>query len=380
MMKRIYFDNAATTPLHPLVADEMYRLMQKTFGNPSSAHASGREARSVIERARKTIADLLNVSPAEIFFTATGTEADNTAIQSAVHTYGLKHAITSRLEHHAVLHALQALEKAGHITISYVAVDPMGHIDYGHLEQLLKDHPQSLLCLMHANNEIGTLTDIHRVADLCNAYQALFHCDTVQTIGHYPLDLNPLKARSIAGSAHKFHGPKGVGFLYLEAGLKRQPLIYGGAQERHLRGGTENVYGIAGMAKALEIACQDREQHQKHIQTLKSYFIKELRQHFAEVRFNGETDPDKSLYTVLNVSFPPFPWGESLLYSLDAAGICASGGSDCSSGEEGGSHVLAGIGADPARPSVRFSFSRYNTIAEIDVTITKLKELIKPTP
>jgi cysteine desulfurase len=372
---RIYFDNAATTPIDPEVLKEMYRVMENHYGNPSSIHAHGRESRSVIEKARKTIANLLHASPAEIFFTSGGTEADNTAIRSGIMDNGIKHAISSRIEHHAVIHTLEAMQKAGTIKLSFVDTDNKGNIDYTHLEELLKGNERSFVSLMHANNELGTINDMERIGDLCEHYNAIYHADTVQTMGHYRHNLSKLKAHFTVCAAHKLHGPKGIGFLYVNHRVKIKPFIYGGAQERNMRGGTENIYGIAGLAKALEMAYAEMEQHQNHIQSLKTYMIDQLKANIPAIEFNGEIEPDKSLYTVLNVSFPCSDMADMLLFNLDIAGISASGGSACSSGSDIGSHVLTAIGGDPNRPSVRFSFSKYNTQKEVDFTVSKLKEL-----
>jgi cysteine desulfurase len=371
---RIYLDNAATTPIDPEVMKEMVQVMEGNYGNPSSIHAHGREARSLIEKARKTIANLLHTSPAEIFFTSGGTEADNTAIRCGIIDHGLTHAITSRIEHHAVVHTLEAMQKTGAIKLSFVDVDDKGNISYEHLEQLLQNNERSFVSLMHANNELGTLTDIERVGNLCEQYNALFHCDTVQTVGHYPHDLSKLKIHFMVCAAHKLHGPKGTGFLHINHKVKINPMIYGGSQERNMRGGTENIYGIVGLAKALEMAYTDMAVHQEHIQGLKSYMIAQLQQ-IPGIQFNGETDADKSLYTVLNVSFPEMEMADMLLFSLDIAGISASGGSACSSGTDIGSHVLTGIGANSNRPAVRFSFSKYNTREEIDFAVSKIREI-----
>ncbi|GAB2685371.1 cysteine desulfurase family protein [Mucilaginibacter koreensis] len=374
-MTRVYLDNAATTPLDPEVLKTMAQVMENQYGNPSSIHAHGREARTLIEKARKTVANLLHASPAEIFFTSGGTEADNTALKCGISGYNLKHAITSRMEHHAVVHTLEAMEKAGLIKLSFVNADSKGNIDYTHLEQLLQENERSFVSLMHANNEIGTLTDIERIGNICEQYDAIFHCDTVQTVGHYPHDLSKLKVHFMVCAAHKLHGPKGVGFLYVNHKIKINPMIYGGSQERNMRGGTENVYGIAGLAKALEIAYAEMDEHQQHIQSLKTEMISRLQEEIPGVSFNGETEADKSLYTVLNVSFPEMEMADMLLFNLDIAGISASGGSACSSGTNIGSHVLGAIGADPARPAVRFSFSKYTTRQDIDYTMNKLKEI-----
>lgn len=374
-MTRVYLDNAATTPIDPEVLKEMYKVMENYYGNPSSIHSHGREVRALIERSRKTIANLLHTSPAEIFFTSGGTEADNMAIRCGITDNNLKHAITSRLEHHAVLHTLEAMEKDGAIKLSYVNVDNQGNINYNHLEELLQSNGRTLVSLMHANNEIGTINDIERIGELCEQYDAIYHCDTVQTMGHYQHDLSKMKVHFMVCAAHKLHGPKGIGFLHVNHRMKIKPFIYGGAQERNMRGGTENVYGIVGLAKALEVAYADMEEHREHILGLKSYMIEQLKENIYGIEFNGEITPDKSLYTVLNASFPCSDMADMLLFNLDIAGISASGGSACSSGSDIGSHVLTAIGGDPARPSVRFSFSKYNTRQEIDYTIARLKEL-----
>src|ERR1700744_1171998 len=372
---RVYFDNAATTPIDPEVLKEMYKVMENNYGNPSSIHSHGREARSLVEKARKTIANLLYTSPAEIFFTSGGTEADNTAIRCGIIDNGVKHAITSRLEHHAVIHTLEAMEKAGTIKLSLVDTDNKGNVNYEHLEELLKNNERSLVSIMHANNELGTMSDMERIGDLCEHYNAIYHADTVQTMGHYKHDLSKLKAHFMVCAAHKLHGPKGIGFLHVNHRIKIKPFIYGGSQERNMRGGTENVYGIIGLAKALEMAYADMEEHQNHIQGLKTYMKEQLIEMIPDVQFNGETDPEKSLYTVLNVSFPETELADMLLFNLDIAGISASGGSACSSGTDIGSHVLTAIGASASRPSVRFSFSKNTTKEEIDYTLEKIRAL-----
>ncbi len=372
-MKRIYLDNAATTPLDPVVLEEMLPLMREQFGNPSSIHGHGRVVRSAIEKARKKVAELLNTSPSEIFFTSGGTEADNTAIRNTVLSKGIKHIITSPLEHHAVLHTAEHLEKEGLAKVSLVELDSKGYVDYAHLEELLRTNEPSLISLMHGNNEIGNLLDLDRVGQLATEYKALFHSDTVQTMGHYKHDLQQMKTNFIVGAAHKFHGPKGVGFLYMQAGTKIPPFIHGGAQERNMRGGTENVYGIVGLAKALEIAYAEMADHQQYIQGLKTHMIARLKEAIPEIGFNGDPETsEQSLYTVLNVSFPPTADSEMLLFNLDIEGISASGGSACSSGSDVGSHVLRALKADPSRPSARFSFSKYTTKEEIDTVVEKL--------
>jgi cysteine desulfurase len=376
-MNRIYLDNAATTPIDRAVIDAMLPMMETNFGNPSSIHGHGREVRSAIERARKTIAGLLNTSPAEITFTSGGTEADNMAIVRSIEKFEITHAITSQLEHHAVLHTLEYLAGKGKIKLSFVALDEKGHIDLTHLEELLRDNPKTLVSLMHGNNEIGNLLNMDKVGQLCEDYGAVFHSDTVQTMGHYRHDLQQLKVDFLVGAAHKFHGPKGVGFLYINAKNKIQPLIHGGSQERNMRGGTENVYGIVGMAKALEIAYSGMDEHRKHVESLKERMITKLRQNIEGIQFNGDSDNlERSLYTVLNVSFPPSDEGDMFLFNLDINKISASGGSACTSGTDIGSHVLSALNTSPERPSVRFSFSKYNTAEEIDFVVNKLTELV----
>jgi cysteine desulfurase len=371
---KVYLDNAATTALDKEVLDEMLPYMMEHFGNPSSTHGYGRKTRSAIEVARKSVAKSLNVSPSEIFFTSGGTEADNQAIRCSVNDLGIKHAITSKIEHHAVLHTLEALAEKGKIKLSFVNLTPNGHIDLKHLDRLLSENERSLVSLMHANNEIGNLLPLKEVGEICEKHNAIFHSDTVQTMGHYHMDLQKVKVHFITCAAHKFHGPKGVGFLYVNGTIKINPLIYGGSQERNMRGGTENLYGIIGLAKALEIANRDLDEHQKHIISLKNYMVASLKEAIPGVEFNGACQ-ENCLYTVLNVRFPHTENAEMLLFNLDIAGIAASGGSACTSGSNQGSHVLRGIGSDVTCPSVRFSFSKYNTKEEIDYTVSKLKEL-----
>jgi cysteine desulfurase len=374
---KVYLDNAATTKLDGEVLKAMMPFMTEDFGNPSSIHSFGRKTRSAIEGARKTVAKLLNVTPAEIFFTSGGTEADNMAIVQSVETFGIKHVISSPIEHHAVEHTIQTMEKAGKIKASWVKIDKKGNVDLAHLEDLLKNNSRSLVSLMHANNEIGTLLPLKEVGELCEKYNALFHSDTVQTMGHYKMDLRDLKVHFVTCAAHKFHGPKGVGFLYINHNNKITPFIHGGAQERNMRGGTENLYGIIGLARALEICFDEMEEHQKHIVDLKEYMKLQLINAIPGMDFNGETSFDKSLYTVLNCCFPNHPDAEMLLFNLDIAGIAASGGSACSSGSNQGSHVLRGLGIDMTRPSVRFSFCKYNTKEEVDFVVNKLAELFQ---
>lgn len=372
---RVYLDNAATTPLDKEVFEAMTPYMLEMHGNPSSIHTHGREVRSAIERSRKKVADLLNTSPSEIFFTSGGTEADNTAIRCSIESYGLTHAITSPTEHHAVLHTLEHLQKQGQIKLSMTELDERGNVNFEHLESLLRENPKSFVSLMHGNNELGNLLDIAAAGELCEQYGAIFHSDTVQTMAHYRHNLDQLKIKHIVGSAHKFHGPKGTGFLYINSGHKIHPFVHGGAQERNMRGGTENVYGIVGLAKAMEIGYRDMDEHRTYIQGLKDRMKEQLLEKIPGVSFNGESgNAEKSLYTVLNVSLPPGGDNDMLLFSLDIQKISASGGSACSSGTSIGSHVLSAINSDPDRGAVRFSFSKFNTPEEIDYTVEKLAE------
>lgn len=376
---RVYLDNAATTPLDPEVRDRVCEVMREYYGNPSSIHEQGRQSRTVIEKSRKSVANMLGVAPGEIFFTSGGTEADNMAINCAVFDRKVQHIITSRIEHHAVLHTVQRLEELGLIRVSYVNIGENGHIDLNHLEELLQKEKdtQTLVSLMHANNEIGNLLDLQQVGQLCEIYGALFHSDTVQTIAHLPIAVKETKADFITASAHKFHGPKGVGFIYVNNEVQVKPFIQGGSQERNMRGGTENVYGIAGMAKAMELAYDDIDEQQNRIGGFKQYMKEQFQKAIPDIRFNGDTSKEKSLFTVLNVGLPPSENGEMLLFNLDIDGVSASGGSACSSGSDVGSHVLNELlPSDDNRINVRFSFSKYNTQEEIDYTIDKVKNLL----
>lgn len=377
---RVYLDNAATTQLAPEVLEVMIPIFTNEFGNPSSTHFYGRQAKASIETSRRKIAKLLNCQPSEIIFTSGGTEADNMALYSSVHQMGVKHIITSSIEHHAVGHTAEAIEKEGLARISYVKLDAKGNVDLADLEQLIQTEDKTLVSLMHANNEISTILPLQKVSQLCRKYDALFHSDTVQTMGHYPFDLQELDIDFITGAAHKFHGPKGIGFLYINKKVKVEALIHGGSQERGLRGGTENIYGIVGIAKALELAYEDLTEHQNHVQGLKSYMIDQLNSIFSnDIYIHGESNPEKSLYTVLNVCFPKTDKTGMLLFTLDLKGVACSGGSACSSGSAKGSHVLEGINADPNRPNVRFSFSRYTTKEEIDFALKMIKEAFEVT-
>lgn len=375
-MNRIYLDNAATTTLDPVVLDAMMPYLTTNFGNPSSIYSYGRESRLAIENARKSVAKILNAHPAEIFFTSGGTESSNTAITASVRDLGCKHIISSPIEHHATLHTVEHLKHIGEAELSYVKILPNGHVDMESLEQLLKESKvKCLITLMHANNEVGNMIDIHAVGELAKKYDAIFHSDTVQTVGHFPFDLRNTYVHFITGAGHKFHGPKGVGMLYINENIKITPFIQGGSQERNMRAGTENLYGIVGFAKALQLATDNYEKDSAYIKSLKMHMKAELEKTVPDVAFNGDVD-GRSLYTVLNVSFPKTEKSEMILFNLDINHICASGGSACTSGADAGSHVIRAFAANPNRMAVRFSFSKINTKEEIDLAVAKLQELI----
>ena len=374
---KVYLDNAATTAMAPEVVDAMVPIMRDCFGNPSSTHHKGRETRSKVEMARKQIAKFLNCSPGEIFFTSGGTEADNMAIHCAVRDHGVRRIISSAVEHHAVLHTVDHLGAHGEVEVVHVKLDELGHVDLADLNRLLADSDKkTLVSLMHANNEIGNLLPLEEVGRMCRKHGAFFHSDTVQSMAHYSFDLANTEVDFITCAAHKLHGPKGAGFLYIRKGLAQEPFIHGGAQERNMRGGTENVYGIVGLAKAMELAYGDLDGHRKHVEGLKQRAIDGLRAGIEGVRFNGDSaNLERSLYTVLNACLPENDASSMLLFNLDILGICVSGGSACSSGSNVGSHVLTAIGSPAERPSVRLSFSRYNTPEEVDYAVDQIVRL-----
>ena len=374
--KRIYFDNAATTPLDKEVLEAMMPYLTERFGNPSSIYSFGRETRLAIENARKSVARLLNAHPGEIFFTSGGTESNNTAILSAIRDMGCTHIITSPIEHHAVLHTVEHYANQRTVSFSFVKLLADGHIDLKDLEaQLAEREGKCLVTLMHANNEIGNLLSMNAVSAICRKYNAVFHSDCVQTVGHYPIDLGRMDIDFISASGHKFHGPKGVGILYVNSNVQVKPLLYGGGQERNMRAGTENLYGIVGFAKALELAMERYQQDSAYIKNLKAYMIAQLQQHIPGIGFNGDYD-ESCLYTVLNTSVPQSAKSEMLLFNLDIHGICVSGGSACSSGASQGSHVINALKPDDTGVAVRFSFSRNNTVEEVDKVVEVLTSLI----
>ncbi|MBX2888789.1 MAG: cysteine desulfurase [Ferruginibacter sp.] len=376
MDKRIYFDNAATTALDPVVLEAMMPYLTEKFGNPSSIYSYGRESRMAVENARKSVAKILNARPAEIFFTSCGTESNNTILTAAVRDLQCKRIITSHIEHHAVTHTVEYLDELDSVKIEYVHLLPNGHIDISHLEKLLlSSTDKTLVSLMHANNEIGNMIDLHEVGTLCKKYNAYFHSDTVQTVGHFPFDLRNTPVDFITASAHKFHGPKGCGMLFINEHVRIKPFIHGGSQERNMRAGTENVYGIVGFAKALEMATENYLAESEHVRKVKYYMHDELQKHIHNVGFNG--DPlGRSNYTVLSVSFPKNDKTGMLLFNLDIHNICASSGSACSSGADAGSHVISAIHPQDDQVTVRFSFCKYNTTKEVDTVVSTLKELL----
>ncbi len=372
----VYFDNAATTPLEKKVLDKMIPYMENGFGNPSSIHKRGREIKSAIEKSRSRVAEILCCEPGEIFFTSGGTEADNMFITNTVLEKKIDTIITSKIEHHAVLHCCEYLNKSHKINIKYVNINEKGEIDHVHLENLIKKNTNSLVSLMHGNNEIGNLNDIKTISKICEKYNTILHSDTVQTIGHYNINLNDINIHGVVGSAHKFHGPKGIGFLYLNNKHKISPFIHGGAQERNMRGGTENVYGIIGLSEALTLASDNLDSHREKVQKLKGHMISSLEKKIKGVKFNGmSADIDQSLYTVLNVSIPNIDDQQMFLFNLDINNIAASAGSACSSGSDSGSHVLKEIPTVDGCVNVRFSFSKYNTLEEVDYVVNKIIEI-----
>lgn len=378
-MKRIYFDNAATTPVDEEVLATMLTALRDLSGNPSSIYAEGRQARAAIEGARKLVAHHLNASIGEIFFTSGGTESSNMALKGAVRDLGVRRIISSRTEHHCVLHSLDALQTQG-VQVDFVAQDEQGIVQLDHLESLLQaGDAKTLVSLMHANNEIGTMLDLGSVGQLCQQYDACFHTDTVQTIGYFPIDLAQTPISFLTGSAHKFYGPKGCGFIYINSENQLKPFIDGGSQERNMRGGTENTAGILGLAKALELAYLHLEERASHIRSIRDYFRDQLLAHFEDIEFNG--DPfGVSHYKVLSVAFPPSPQAALLLFNLDIAGISVSGGSACSSGADAGSHVLNALKKDSPRQTIRFSFSHHNTREEVDRVLAELQKILKKRP
>ena len=381
-MKKIYFDNAATTKIDSSVLTTINNVMKENYGNPSSSHSFGRSSRTIIEKARKSIAKEFCISSSEIFFTSGGTESDNMVLISAVRDLKIKTIITSKLEHHAVLNVIKHLEKTFYVSVIYVKINSDGSVDYNDLEQILElNKSKKLVSLMHVNNEIGSILDIKRVGDLCKNHGAIFHSDTVQSIGRYKIDLSKLDIDFIVGSAHKFHGPKGIGFLYVNKKLNIEPVLIGGSQERGLRAGTESVHNISGMEAAFLLAYENLNEDKKHILGLKKYFIEKAIRDIPNIKFNACCDNiNSNTYTLLNVCLPIEKEKSILIeFNLDLKGIACSKGSACQSGSSKGSHVLNEIlkPDDLEKPSIRFSFSKYNTIEEVKIVIDTIKNFIE---
>lgn len=378
---QVYLDNAASTPLIPEVIEVMTQTMLSCHGNPSSIHKPGREARSLIEKSRKTVAQHLNCSLGEIFFTSGGTESNNMALKSAVCALKAKHIVSTEIEHKCVLNSIKSLNKNAQVKVHLVDIDYRGEINYEHLNQILsslKDE-KVLVSIMHANNEIGTINDLKRIGLICRENGAYFHSDTIQTIAHIPIDIQEIEIDFLSASAHKFHGPKGIGFVYINGDIHVDPYIDGGGQERNMRGGTENIYGIVGLGCALEIAINELEVHKNHIIKIRNYFKEGLIDLYPNISFNGCQEDGNHLYTILNVLFPPSPKSSLLNMSLDMAGISASGGSACSSGAESRSYVIQAIDKPADHTAIRFSFSHLNTFEEIDYVLQKISEIIPVT-
>jgi len=382
MVKNVYFDNAATTPIRTEVVDVMHDVLKDTFGNPSSTHAFGRSAKTQIETARKSIAKHFNAHPQEIIFTSGGTESDNMLVRCAVQDLDIETVITSRIEHHAILHAVEFLEEQKLAKVLYVKTNSDGAVDYTDLAHLLAaDDSKKLVSLMHINNEIGTILDLERVSNLCITHDALFHTDAVQGVGHYAINLEEIAIDFLSAAAHKFHGPKGVGFSFVRKNSGLQPFILGGSQERGLRAGTESVHNIVGMAKALEIAYAKLDEEQQYLKELKAHAIKQLTSAFPDIHFNGCcSDMERSTFTLVNVALPIAEEKASLLnFHLDLNGVACSKGSACQSGSTKGSHVLEEVvpTALSKRPSIRFSFSVFNTQDEVDYLVQTLATFAK---
>lgn len=366
----VYLDNAATTPMLPQVVDAMLPYMNEYFGNPSSSHSFGRKTKTAIEQARRAIASRLHVEPGTICFTSGGTEADNLALYAAIEHQGCRRILTLPSEHSAVIKSAERYVQTSAATCTMIPMTETGHVDLSALDALLIDGPKTIVSVMHGNNEVGIIQDIAAIGSICHSHGALFHSDTVQTIGHYPLDLSVLPVDFATCSAHKLHGPKGVGFLYVRAGIKVGALILGGSQERAMRGGTENLLGIVGLSEAIKSSFDHCEEHAGHIRGVKQHMVEGLKAAMPAVRFNAGSERSSALYTVLNVSFPPHPKNGMLVFLLDLEGVACSGGSACSSGSPRPSHVLEALGIhDPERVAIRFSFSRLTTIEEVDYAV-----------
>lgn len=371
---RVYLDNAATTPLNPEVLEFMLPLMKEHYGNPSSVHYHGRQTKALIEESRKKIATIIHASIGEVFFTSSATEANNLIIQAAVRDLGVTRIITSPIEHHCVLHTVEHVCECHEVSVEYLSVDEYGQLNLKELDaELAKSDAKTLVCLMHANNEMGALADVKKIGEICKTHGAMFQCDAVQTVGKYPINVSELNISFMSGSGHKFYGPKGIGFVYINGENKINPLIFGGAQERNMRAGTENTYGIAGIGKALELCNADLEEHRDYISNLRSHLINGLQTKFPEVKI---VSPIDGHYCILNVAFPKSEKSEMMMFNLDINGISASAGSACSSGVAQASHVLEAIGLAADYQAIRFSISHLNTMEELDFLLEKLAEIL----
>jgi len=380
-MNTVYLDNAATTAVRPEVVEAMHAVLTEHFGNPSSLHAFGRASKAIIERTRKQIAETLACKPAEIIFTSGGTEADNCIIRSCVRDLGVRRIISSRIEHHAVLHAIEAMEEEYGVQLDFVELDERGSVDLASLKNLLaKDEStKTLVTLMHVNNEIGNMLELNQVADLCETYSAYFHSDTVQSIGHFKLNLSETSIHFLTAAAHKFHGPKGIGFMFVRSNVRLKSLIVGGAQERGLRAGTESIHDIAGLETAFRLAYEYLDQERTFITQLKTHFISRIKALIPGAVFNGDSASPNSTYTLVNVRLPlKGDKAAMLLFHLDLNGIACSQGSACQSGSSKGSHVLDQVVPvdEQWMPSLRFSFSKYNTLEEVDRAVEVLTDFV----
>ncbi len=373
----VYLDNASTTQIDPDVLEFMKPYLYEFKGNPSSIHSYGRQAKVIIEESRRKISTLLNTKPQEIFFTSGGTESNNWILKQAIDSLSITEIITTQIEHKSILSTLTYLKKRYKINISYLEVDRKGNINLNQLKDFLSSKSNVLVSIMHANNEIGNINDIHRIGKICREFSAIFHSDTAQTMGHYKFNLNNNIIDSCIGTAHKFHGPRGIGFLYLKENIKISPLIHGGNQELGMRCGTENVAGIVGLGKALELAYTNFEKDKLYILKLKNRIIEKLKIKIPNIRFNGYSDdPEKSLYTILNISLPTNKPLEMILFKLDINGIAVSSGSACTSGSLTTSYVINTLGENINRANIRISFSKYNTLKDIDYIVDNLSSII----
>lgn len=379
-MNKIYFDNAATTEMSDKVISVIMDTMKNNYGNPSSTHSFGRNSKSILELSRKFIAEKLNAKTSEIIFTSGGTESNNMIIKSVVEAQNIERIITTKIEHKAVLNSIESISKTKKISVEYLEVDNCGNPNIEQLKNSLEKSDQmTLVSLMHINNEIGTIINLNEYGEICRSNNALFHSDTVQTIGHYDLDLSATTIDFITCSAHKFHGPKGVGFAYINNETIINPFIEGGSQERGYRGGTESIHNILGLKTAFEISYESLEKDSKKVSKIKEYFIHSILKNIPGTKINGNSDTHNSSYTILNLCLPITKEKKTVLdFKLDLAGIACSSGSACQSGSSKPSHVLSEIlsNSEMEKISLRFSFSKFNSLEEVDYVVTFLKDFI----